>query len=281
MTNETSNQSEWGAESRDQKERIFLEGPKPRLMEFKHVLDVALEMIKGFRKFHFIGPCVTVYGSARFDENHKFYALARETGRELVRGGFSVMTGGGPGIMEAANRGAREEGGVSVGCNITLPREQRPNSYLDCWMEFKYFMVRKFMLAKYSYGFIAMPGGFGTLDELFSVLTLIQTGKIKDFPVVLMGTEYWAPLRELMARTLVESGTIDISDTRYLTFTDDPVYATKFIREVALKKFNLKIRPSKLLGETKVLRKTRGTSSSRASGNPLGGHFFRERASRL
>lgn len=269
MTEEkTSNKSEWGAQSRDQKERIFLEGPNSRAFEFHHVLSVAWEMVKGFRKFHFIGPCVTVYGSARFDENHKFYELARVTGRELVRQGFSVMTGGGPGIMEAANRGAREEGGVSVGCNITLPREQRPNAYLDSWMEFRYFMVRKFMLAKYSYGFIAMPGGFGTLDELFNVLTLIQTGKMKDFPVVLMGTEYWKPLRDLMEKTLVQSGTIDFTDTKYLTFTDDPVYAAQFIRDVAMKKFSLRIRPHKLLGETTFPGRTRGSASSRASGNP-------------
>lgn len=269
MTEEkTSNLTQWGAESRDQKERIFLEGPKPRFIEFRHVLAVALEMVKGFRKFHFVGPCVTVFGSARFDQSHKYYALARETGRELVRQGFSVMTGGGPGIMEAANRGAREEGGVSVGCNITLPKEQKPNSYLDCWMEFRYFMVRKFMLAKYSYGFIAMPGGFGTLDELFNVLTLIQTGKMKDFPIVLMGCEYWRPMKDLIDKTLVPSGTIDINDTKYLTFTDDPAYAAKFIREIAMKKFNLKVKPHRFFGETTVPRKTRGSVSSRASGSP-------------
>ena len=269
MTEEkASNLNEWGAHSRDQQERIFLEGPKSRSFEFRHVVYVASEMLQGFRKFHFIGPCVTVFGSARFDENHKFYDLARVTGKELVHQGFSVMTGGGPGIMEAANRGAKEAGGVSVGCNITLPKEQKHNPYLDCWMEFRYFMVRKFMLAKYSYGFIAMPGGFGTLDELFNVLTLIQTGKMKNFPVVLMGVEYWTPLRKLLEDTLVSSRTIDPEDLKYITFTDDPAYAARFIREFAVKEFKLTMRPHRLFGESKVPRKTQGSASSHASGNP-------------
>lgn len=263
-----SNLSDWGAASRDNKERIFLEGPKSRGFELRRAVAVAFEMLRGFRTFHFVGPCVTVYGSARFDQDHKYYALARETGRELVHQGFGVMTGGGPGIMEAANRGAREAGGLSVGCNITLPTEQRPNPYLDFWMEFRYFMVRKFMLAKYSYGFIAMPGGFGTLDELFNILTLIQTGKMKDFPVVLMGTEYWKPLRELIDETLVRCRTIDPSDTKYLTYTDDPVYAAKFIGELATKKFALRVKPRKFLGEARALRRKRGTASSRGSDNP-------------
>ncbi len=264
----TSNTTEWGSHSRDQKERIFLEGPKSRSFEFFHAFEVGIEMIKGFRKFHFIGPCVTVFGSARFAPDHIYYSLARQTGRELVRHGFAVMTGGGPGIMEAANRGAKDEGGVSIGCNITLPKEQSHNSYLDLWMEFKYFMVRKFMLAKYSYGFIAMPGGFGTLDELFNVLTLIQTGKMKDFPVVLMGMDYWKPLRTLIEETLVDSRTIDGEDTKFLTFTDDPVYAAKFISELAQKKFNLKARPHKFLGEPTSLYKRPDNVSSRGGDNP-------------
>lgn len=269
MTEEkTSNKTEWGNESRTQAERIFLEGPKSRVTEFFRAFAVGLEMIRGFRKFHFIGPCVTVFGSARFAEDHNYYQLARATGRELVKQGFGVMTGGGPGIMEAANRGAKDEKGVSVGCNITLPKEQNPNPYLDCWVEFRYFMVRKFMLAKYSYGFIAMPGGFGTLDELFNILTLIQTGKIKSFPVVLMGTDYWQPLRTLIEDTLVESGTIDAQDTNYITFTDDPVYAAKFIREIGMKNFKLRMRPHSILFETKVPHKMPGTSSSHVSGNP-------------
>lgn len=239
--NKASNENDWGVQSPDEAEKVFLEGPKSRSSEFGHALDVFKEMIMGFRKLHKIGPCVTVYGSARFAEDHKYYELARSLGAELVRHGFRVMTGGGPGIMEAANRGAKESGGVSVGCNIILPKEQTPNPYLSCFVEFKYFMVRKFMLAKYSYGFVAMPGGFGTLDELFEVLTLIQTGKIKNFPVVLMGTEFWEPLRKLIEERLVEAKTIDPEDTKYLYFTDSPEEAAKFIQEVATSRFDLKL----------------------------------------
>jgi uncharacterized protein (TIGR00730 family) len=123
--------------------------------------------VRGFRALHFVGPCVTVFGSARFKEDHAYYGLGREIGRELARAGFTVMTGGGPGIMEAANRGAREAGGLSIGCNIELPAEQKPNPYLDRWITFRHFLVRKVMLVKYSYAFVALPGGFGTLDEIF------------------------------------------------------------------------------------------------------------------
>lgn len=263
-----SNLNDWGVKSRDQEERVFLEGPKSRSFEFLHAFSVFIEMLKGFRKFHFLGPCVTVFGSARFAEDHEYYHLARLTGQELVKKGFAVMTGGGPGIMEAANRGARDFDGRSVGCNITLPKEQHHNPYLDCWMEFRYFMVRKFMLAKYSYGFIAMPGGFGTLDELFNVLTLIQTGKMKHFPVVLMGTEYWKHLKTLIEETLVDSMTIDPDDTRYITVTDDPAYAAKFITDHAIKNYKLKVRPHRILGETTFPRKKPDSASSRASGNP-------------
>lgn len=243
MSKETvaSNRSDWGGRSRDQKERVFLEGPKSRTRELKHAFDVFFEMMKGLRKFHRLGPCVTVFGSARFDENHKYYKLAFETGQELALHGFGVMTGGGPGIMEAANRGAKSMRGCSVGCNITLPREQRPNQYLDLWMEFKYFMVRKFMLAKFSYGFIALPGGFGTLDELFGILTLIQTKKIEGFPVVLMGKEFWEPLRVLIEERLVEAKTINPEDMTCISFTDSPLEAALFIQDIGTKKFELKI----------------------------------------
>ena len=246
-----SNQSEWGTRSRDQEERVFLEGPKSRTFEVHHAFNVCLEMLKGLRTFHFIGPCVTVFGSARFASDHTYYKLAQEVGSELARKGFAVMTGGGPGIMEAANKGAKSFGGCSVGCNITLPTEQKPNPYLDVWMEFKYFMVRKFMLAKYSYGFIALPGGFGTLDELFGVLTLIQTKKMKNFPVVLMGKEFWEPLRVLIEERLVEAKTINPEDTRTLYFTDSPEEAAQFIQSIATKRFDLRIRPHKFLGEHK------------------------------
>jgi uncharacterized protein (TIGR00730 family) len=247
----TSNPTQWGNRSRNSSEKVFLEGPRSRTLEARHAFEVCFEMIKGFRKFHFLGPCVTVFGSARFAENHKYYKLAFEIGQELSLKGFAIMTGGGPGIMEAANRGAKSMDGCSVGCNITLPKEQKPNPFLDEWMEFKYFMVRKFMLAKYSYGFVALPGGFGTLDELFGVLTLIQTRKMKDFPVVLMGTEFWEPLRKLIEERLIEAQTINSEDMRTLTFTDSPTEAAAFIQNVATKKFNLKIRASRLLRERK------------------------------
>ena len=157
------------------------------------LLRAGRDFIRGFRALHFVGPCVTVFGSARFDEHHRYYAMAREVGGALAGLGFTVMTGGGPGVMEAANRGAREAGGRSVGCNIELPFEQEPNPYLDRWVTTEYFWVRKVLLFKYSYAFIVLPGGFGTLDELTEALTLIQTRKILQFPVVLMGRDYWAP----------------------------------------------------------------------------------------
>ncbi len=246
-------QKVWGTSSRTEHERVFLEGPKSRSFEARHAFEVFFEMIKGFRKFHFIGPCVTIFGSARFNEDHPYYRLGFEIGHELSLKGFAVMTGGGPGIMESSNRGARAAGGLSLGCNITLPKEQKPNAYLDVWMEFKFFMVRKYMLAKYSYGFIALPGGFGTLDELFEVLTLIQTKKMKDFPVVLLGTVYWEPLRKLIFETLIESKTIDFEDTKTLFFTDSPQDAALFIQSIATKKFDLKIKPRKILGEKKLI----------------------------
>lgn len=249
--NQASNESEWGHYSGNQEERVFLEGPKSRTFEAIHAFNVFFEMVQGFRKFHFIGPCVTVFGSARFSEDHKYYRMAFELGQELTMKGFAVMTGGGPGIMEAANRGAKSMDGCSLGCNITLPKEQKPNDYLDVWTEFKYFMVRKFMLIKYSYGFVALPGGFGTLDELFSVLTLIQTKKIKNFPVVLMGTDFWEPLRNLIEERLVEAKTINPEDTKTLYFTDSPAEAASFIQSVATKNFKLKVRPRKFFGERK------------------------------
>ena len=208
----------------------LLQGPRSRWRELVSVFRIAGEFIRGFRALHFVGPCVTVFGSARFDENHPFYGLAREVGRGLAKIGFTVMTGGGPGIMEAANRGAREAGGASVGCNIELPKEQKPNPYLDRWVTFRHFYIRKVMLVKYSYGFVVMPGGIGTMDELFEALTLIQTGKIRHFPVVLMGREYWRRLVELLFG-MVEAGTIGAEDLRLLLFTDSVEEAMAHLRE--------------------------------------------------
>ena len=234
--------ADWGKVPPHESEIRLLEGPDKRRFELGRAVRIFLEFMHGFRALHFIGPCITVFGSARFDEKHEYYELAREMGRRVARAGFSVMTGGGPGIMEAANRGARDVGGRSVGCNIVLPKEQKPNPYLDSWLTFRYFFVRKVMLVKYSYAFIVMPGGFGTMDEIFETATLIQTGKIKNFPIVLMGVEYWEPLRHLLAH-MVETRTIDAADLDRLVFTDSPDEAMDVINRLATLQFGLKPRP--------------------------------------
>ena len=230
----------------------FLEGPHSRIKEFLFLLDVMREFIRGFRKLHFVGPCITVFGSARFPESDKYYELARKMGSELVQLGFTVMTGGGPGIMEAANRGAKEVGGKSVGCNIVLPIEQHPNPYLDVWVNIDYFFIRKLMLTKYSYGFIVMPGGYGTLDEFFEALVMIQTKKLKRFPVVLMGKEYHAELYKHI-QNLVKEKTIHPDDVDLFLFTDSIEAASEHIRKYAIEGFGLKrrqdIKPLSVLGE--------------------------------
>jgi len=222
-------------------ERFFLEGPHSRSHELLMIFRIAWELLRGFRTLHFVGPCVTVFGSARFKAGHPFYDLARSVGQRLAEMGFTVMTGGGPGIMEAANRGARDAGGRSVGCNIKLPQEQRPNAYLDKWMTFRYFFVRKVMLVKYSYAFIVMPGGVGTLDELFEALTLIQTKKISAFPLVLMGTDYWRPISEMMNQA-VDAGTISASDLSLFLITDSVDVAMQHLEQHAIREFGLKRR---------------------------------------
>ncbi len=229
----------WGKTPASPPEIHFLEGPQARGFELLGALRIFAELIRGFRAFHFLGPCVTVFGSARFTEGHRWYGLAREMGRRIALEGFTVMTGGGPGIMEAANRGAHEVRGRSVGCNIVLPKEQAPNPYLDRFVTFRYFFVRKVMLVKYSYAFVVLPGGFGTMDEVFETATLIQTGKIKNFPLVLMGVEYWKDLRELFERMVAE-GTIDADDARRIVFTDSPDEALRVIRELATAQFGLR-----------------------------------------
>ncbi len=236
-----------------QSERRFLEGPRSRKREFFFAFKVWFEFIKGFRALHFLGPCVTVFGSARFDENHEYYKKAREIGAGLSDLGFGVLTGGGPGIMEAANRGAFENNGLSIGCNIQLPHEQKENPYLHRWVDFRYFFVRKTLLIKYSYGFVIMPGGWGTMDEMFEALTLIQTGKIEDFPVVVIGTDYWKKLIELLD-DMVAYKTISESDTKeHLLFTDSVKEAMEHFEKYAIQKFDLKrskvYKPSGLLGE--------------------------------
>ncbi|MBM3984372.1 MAG: TIGR00730 family Rossman fold protein [Planctomycetes bacterium] len=223
----------WGKASGSAEEQIFLEGPRSRRSELLRAVRIFGEYLRGFRNLHWLGPCVTVFGSARFDQDHRHYAAAREMGRQLAQAGFAVMTGGGPGIMEAANRGAREAGGLSVGCNIRLPSEQQPNPYLDRFVEFQYFFVRKVMLVKYSYAFVAFPGGFGTLDEIFETATLVQTGKIKDFPIVLMGVDYWRPLMDFLSGTLEREGTIHRADHERILLTDSPEEAVQRISSSA------------------------------------------------
>jgi uncharacterized protein (TIGR00730 family) len=197
------------------------------------------EFIQGFRALYEVGPCVTVFGSARYEESHPYYELGRELGAGLARAGFTVMTGGGPGLMEAANRGAQEVGGHSLGSNIQLTHEEQPNPYLDSFVQFKYFFVRKVMLAKYSYAFVSLPGGYGTLDELFEIATLIQTHKMRDFPCVIMGREYYQPLLDFLSGTLVREGAIDQADFDRLTVTDSAEEAVEHIREAAIRKFGL------------------------------------------
>ena len=224
-------------------EREFLQGPQPRGSELWRAVRIFFEFMQAFRKLHFVGPCVTVFGSARFKEDHPYYELGRETGRELARAGFTVMTGGGPGLMEASNRGAREAGGRSVGCSIDLPVPQAMNQYLDLALEFRHFFVRKVMLVKYSYAFIALPGGYGTFDEIFEAATLVQTHKIKDFPIVLLGSAYWTPLIELLRGKLIKAGTIDDNDVRIFRVTDSPRDAVQQIRGLALEHFGLSYGP--------------------------------------
>lgn len=224
-----SPRTRWAKTPGDPDIRRFLAGPRARWAEFLRVLRIGGEFVRGFRALHFAGPCITVFGSARFKEDNPYYAMARDMGRRIAEMGLTTMTGGGPGIMEAANRGAKEAGGRSLGCNIILPMEQEPNPYVDRFIEFRYFFVRKVMLVKYSYAFVCMPGGFGTLDELFEALTLVQTKKIYSFPIVLMGVEYWKPLVHFIEETLLRDGTISEEDLRLLTVTDSPEEAVEAI----------------------------------------------------
>lgn len=218
----------WG-KSPTSSDRALLSGPERRGSELFRAVRIFFEFVKGFRALHFVGPCVTVFGSARTEEGHPHYEMTREVGRRLALSGFATMTGGGPGIMEAANRGAREAGGLSIGCNIELPFEQSHNDYLDVWIDFRHFFVRKVMLVKYSYGFVIMPGGFGTMDELFETATLVQTGKIADFPLVVMGRDFWDDLLEFLDGTMVPAGTIDPEDMDRFLVTDSPSEAVQHI----------------------------------------------------
>lgn len=232
----------------------FLSGPQSRGKELLFTLDTFGQLIKGFRALHFVGPCITIFGSARFKEDHKYYKLARKAAAEFAKLGFTIMTGGGPGIMEAANRGAQDVGGRSVGCNIRLETEQFPNPYLDKWVEIKHFFIRKILLIKYSYAFVVMPGGFGTLDEYFEAITLVQTKKIGNFPVIIFCKDFH---KKLMEHTIMmkELGTISDTDHNLFLVTDSIEEAIESIKEHSIKRYGLKaeerIRPLRWLFESK------------------------------
>ncbi len=233
-----------------QKEIQFLEGPRSRWADFTFVIKVCIEFIRGFRALHFSGPCVTVFGSARFKEGSEYYELTRKFSAEAAKLGFTILTGGGPGLMEAANRGAKEVGGRSVGCNIVLPMEQHPNPYLDKWVNMKYFFVRKTLLIKYSYAFVIMPGGFGTLDELFEAMTLIQTKKIKEFPVIIFSKAFHKELIEHIEK-MKEIKTISDEDLQLFLVTDSIEEGVRHIKD-CIQRFGLthvKRKPSWFLGE--------------------------------
>jgi uncharacterized protein (TIGR00730 family) len=239
------------------KDQVLLEGPHSRWKELRLLTNVMFEFIRGFRALHFAGPCVTVFGSARFKEGSPYYEQAREMGKRIVGLGFTVMTGGGPGIMEGANRGAHEAGGRSVACNIKLPMEQKPNPYLDKFVTLEHFFVRKVMLFKYSYAFVAMPGGAGTMDEFFEAVTLMQTKKLKNFPVILWGTDYWGPLLSFFM-DMVKLGTIDASELNMLLVTDSMDEAIAHLQSHAAEAYHLRKRqmprPSPLFGERAIDR---------------------------
>ncbi len=233
-------------------ERAFLDGPRNRFKELWFTFKVQYHFIRAFRKLHFIGPCITVFGSARFDETNPYYKKAEEVGKALSKLGFAVMTGGGPGIMEAANKGAYLNNGYSVGCNIVLPHEQEANPYLHKWIDIPYFFVRKFLLLKYSYAFIVMPGGIGTLDELFEALTLIQTKMILHFPVVLFGKDYHKELYEHI-QMMAENESISQEDMDLLFLTDSVEEMREHLMEHAVKRFGLVKKPMRTkwwFGET-------------------------------
>jgi uncharacterized protein (TIGR00730 family) len=213
-----------------QGEAKYLAGRHSKLGELLRLFRISLEFLRGMRSLHQIGPAITVFGSARFKEGHPYYELGRQVGAAIAREGLTVMTGGGPGIMEAANRGAKEAGGPSVGCNILLPHEQGANPYLDRVVTFYYFFVRKVMLIKYSYAFVILPGGLGTLDEMTEAITLIQTGKLYDFPVILMGVDYWKGFYDWVQDVLVKKGAVSPDSLSFVHLTDDPEEATQIIR---------------------------------------------------
>ena len=222
----------------------YLEGPSSRGSELKFIIKSSWQMFQGIRRMHFIGPCITVFGSARTEESDPDYTLAMEVGKRIAGLGFTTLTGGGPGIMEAANRGAYEQGGNSVGCTIKLPMEQSSNPYLHKSIDFDYFFVRKVLLLKYSYAFVVLPGGYGTLDEFFETLTLIQTGIIHNFPVVLMGCEYYQPVEEMIQK-MIEEETISPQDRQLIKRTDDIDQAILHIQNYIGQNYKIKAKKLK------------------------------------
>lgn len=219
-------------------ESQFLKGPRSRFKEFIFLMKVHFNFLRAFRKMHFIGPCVTVFGSARFSPDSKHYQNAEKIGSELSKLGFTIMTGGGPGIMEAANKGAFEAGGYSVGVNIILPFEQKPNLFLHKWIDIPYFFVRKYLLIKYSYAYVVMPGGMGTLDELFEAITLIQTKIIQNFPIVIFDSEYHKELIEHI-ELMAEHESISPEDMELIFVTDSTDEVIEHIQVHSIKKFGL------------------------------------------
>jgi uncharacterized protein (TIGR00730 family) len=210
--------------------RSFLNPNRSLSDEIRDSHMVMADLWQGITAFSSINNCVTVYGSARFREGHPYYELARSIGKALAENGFAVMTGGGPGVMEAANRGAKEGNGPSLGCNIKLPFEQALNPYIDRQVEFEYFFTRKTILRKNSIAYVLMPGGFGTMDEIFEVLTLIQTGKLPQRPVLCMGREYWTHVQKFIRETMIDVGTISPEDLDLLFLTDDPAEGVAYIK---------------------------------------------------
>lgn len=223
------------------KQHVYLEGPRSRRYELLFAFRVFRQFIHGFRTLHFVKPCITVFGSARFGPDHYWYKAAEHFGQHIAGMGFATMTGGGPGLMEAANKGAFEQGGQSIGCNIKLPFEQKANPYVHRSITFEHFFVRKVLLVKYSYAFIIMPGGFGTMDELFETLTLIQTKTISTFPVVLFGTEYYNELWEYL-QEMEKQGTISKGDLDLVLMTDDVDAAMHHVSTYVREHFEMKPR---------------------------------------
>jgi uncharacterized protein (TIGR00730 family) len=217
----------------------FLDGPQSRWKELKFTFQTMTELIRGFRALHFIGPCITIFGSARFKEDHPYYNLTRKAAAAFAQLGFTILTGGGPGLIEAANRGAKDVGGRSVGCNIQLSTEQQPNAYLDKWVNMKHFFLRKVLLVKYSFAFVVMPGGYGTMDEFFEALTLIQTHKIKNFPIIIFGKEFHSDLIKHIG-VMEKYATVSLPDTHLFLVTDDINKAVNLVLEKSIRQYGLK-----------------------------------------